>query len=327
MESYKNKVAVITGGGQGIGRALAVELGRRGASVVVTDINDEWGHETLEILEKEGADGSFIHHDVTKEDSWDAMVAAATAKHPTIDYLFNNAGVMLRARPTFKTTLRDWQWLVDVNFWGVLYGLRTFTSLMMSQKDGGLISTTCSTASVAPFSCWAPYTVTKAASLRLCETYQAEAAYFANPKVRYAAVLPGTVVSEISNCECHRPEEYRNEGEPLPEREPVSQPGTPEGQALGKISAELAVERILTQLDYGHFYIYTHRDLTTGLIVEQLESTLLNKPITDQLVYDFAYYTKKMTRTMTPEQRQAFEAALAAKTDQSPTRPKTTESR
>ena len=87
----------------------------------------------------------------------------------------------------------------------------------------------------------------------------------------------------------------------MPKKTPYSQPGTPEGEALGKISAELCAERILKQIDYGYTYIFTHRDLTTGLMLEQLNSVLLNKPVTDQLVYDFSYYQKKMERKVPQE--------------------------
>lgn len=303
MENYKSKVVVITGGANGIGYALAEAIGNLCGKIVITDINTEWGEESLTKLKALGIEATYIEHDVTKEESWDAMIAAVKSRYPEVNYLFNNAGIMLRARPTNMTTLKDWKWLMDVNFWGVLFGLRKFTDIMNLQEKGGLIVTTCSTASVAPFSMWAPYTVTKAAALRLVETYQSEATYKKQTKVRYAAILPGTVVSEISNCECHRPEEYRNEGEPLAEKLPVSQPGTPEGEALGKISAETCTERVLKQIDYGYTYIFTHRDLTTGLMLEQLNSVLLNKPVTDQLVYDYGYYKKKIMRKTPKENK------------------------
>lgn len=301
MENYINKVAVITGGANGIGYGVAEAIGKQGGKIVITDINTKWGADALAKLKALGIEATYIEHDVTKEESWDAMIATVKGKYSEVNYLFNNAGIMLRARPTSSTTLQDWKWLMDVNFWGVLFGLRKFTDIMNAQDNGGLIVTTCSTASVAPFSMWAPYTVTKAASLRLVETYQCEATYMGETKVRYCAVMPGTVVSQISNCECNRPEEYRNDGEPLAEEGPVSQPGTPEGEALGKISAELCAERILKQIDYGYTYIFTHRDLTTGLMLEQLNSVLLNKPVTDQLVYDFSYYQKKMERKVPQE--------------------------
>lgn len=296
MENYKDKVAVVTGGASGIGYAIAEAVGKKGAKLVIADINREWGAAAEKKLRDQGIEATYIFHDVTKEENWDKLADAVYAKYPEVNYLFNNAGIMLRARPTDATTIKDWKWLMDVNFWGVLFGLRKFTEIMQGQASGGLIVTTCSTASVAPFSMWAPYTVTKAASLRLVETYQCEATYMGNDKVRYAAILPGTVVSQISNCECHRPEAYRNEGEELAEEQPVSQPGTPEGEALGKISAELCAERVLKQIDYGYTYIYTHRDLTVGLMVEQFDSMMLNKPVTDQLVYDFGYYQKKLER-------------------------------
>ncbi|MGI6590862.1 MAG: SDR family NAD(P)-dependent oxidoreductase [Eggerthellaceae bacterium] len=321
MENYENKTVVVTGGGSGIGREIAMQVGKRGAYVYVTDIHTEWGRETEKLMADAGIKGTYIEHDVTKEESWDAMIGQVLKERGTVDYLFNNAGVMLRARPLSKLTMKDWEWLEAVNVRGVLFGLRKFTDIMNKQEQGGVICTTCSTASVAPFSCWAPYTVTKAASLRLCETYQSEANYFKNTKVRYAAVMPGVVDTQISNCECYRPEEFRNPGEPLAPLAPTTPTDSIEGKALGKITPKLAVERILKQLDYGYFYIYTHRDLTVGLMTEQFDAMMLNKPIVDQLVYDFGYYQKKLLRVMTPEQQKAFLAAIEEKKKTSATQP------
>jgi NAD(P)-dependent dehydrogenase (short-subunit alcohol dehydrogenase family) len=312
MENYENKIVVVTGGTSGIGKGLALATGKKGARVFITGRNPERGKAAEAELKGAGIDVTFVQQDVTKEEDWKRLAETVTAAGE-VSYVFNNAGIMLRARPLSKLTVEDWKWMMDTNFWGDLYGLRTFTDVMMKQEGKGVICTTCSTASVAPFSCWAPYTTSKAATLRLCECYQAEANYFKNDKVRYAAVMPGVVESDISNCECYRPDEYRNEGEPLAERMPTTPIDSIEGRSLGKISVETAVERILKQLDYGHFYIYTHRDLTMGLMTEQFDAMVLNKPITDQLVYDFGYYRKKIMRGMTPEQQKEFLAALEAK--------------
>lgn len=321
MENYEGKTVIVTGGTSGIGKALALATGKKGAHVYITGRRAERGQAAEKELRDAGVDATYIQQDTTDEKRWEEVIEQVVSERGKVDYLFNNAGIMLRAKPLTKLTIEDWRWLIDVNFWGTLYGLRAMTAQMNKQEEGGLICTTCSTASVAPFSCWAPYTVTKAASLRLCETYQAEANYFKNDKVRYAAVMPGVVESDISNCEVYRPESYQNEGEAKAEKVPPSDVNSMEARLLGKITPELAVERILKQLDYGYFYIYTHRDLTVGLMTEQFDAMMLNKPITDQLVYDFAYYRKKVMREMTPEQQQQFLAVLKEKQGKSVTTP------
>lgn len=295
MENYKGKVAVVTGGANGIGLGIASELGKRGCNIVITDINVEWGKEATKRLESEGSKVMYIEHDVTKEASWDNMIEIVKKEYSEIHYLFNNAGIMLRPRPLTQMTMKDWQWVIDVNFWGALFGLRKFTDLMLSQEANGLIVTTASTASVAPFSLWGPYSVSKAAVLRTVECYQAEANMMKNPKVRYAVAMPGTVESEISNCEVYRPDEYMACDERAEYVAP-SKAGTPQGEALGKLTAEVATERILKQIDYGYTYIFTHRDLTTGLLLEQVNAVLLNKQVVDQTSYDYGYYAKKIER-------------------------------
>jgi NADP-dependent 3-hydroxy acid dehydrogenase YdfG len=225
--------------------------------------------------------------------SWDAVIKEVLAKYRTVDYLFNNAGVMMRPKPNIKLTMNDWHWVIDTNVWGALYGLRKFTGIMMGQEKGGHIITTASTATVAPFSMWAPYTVSKAAVSRVVECFQSEASLMKMDKVKYHISYPGVFESDVSNGAVYRNDKYKNEGEVL-ELEPVSKAGTLEGDKLGKITAEETAQMILEQMEEGKFYIYTHEDLTHALIKAEAEAMLENKPVVDQVVFDFAFYAKKL---------------------------------
>ncbi|AET68490.1 dehydrogenase of unknown specificity, short-chain alcohol dehydrogenase like protein [Desulfosporosinus orientis DSM 765] len=295
MEDYKGKVAVITGGASGIGFGIALALGQKGCNIVITDINVKAGKAAEIKLNEEGIKASFIEHDISNENSWDTAIEMIKLKFSEVHYLFNNAGIVNRAVPLNKMIIKDWQWVLGVNLWGPLFGLRKFTELMDGQAVQGRIITTASTAAVAPFSKWAAYSVSKAAVVRLVENYQAEANLYKKDKVKYSVVMPGVVETNIFNSELNRPSEYANSD--VPPKEIIAKgAGTAEGDTAGKISVEKAVERILKQIDYGYTYIYTHRDLTAMLIIEQASAMLLNKAPVDQLVVDYAYYAKKMQR-------------------------------
>lgn len=296
MEDYKGKVAVITGGASGIGFGIALALGQKGCKIVVTDINVKAGKAAEIILNSEGIKAFFIEHDISNETSWDTVIEMIKKEFNEVHYLFNNAGIVNRAVPLKKMIIKDWQWVLGVNLWGPLFGLRKFTELMEGQAVQGQIITTASTAAVAPFSNWTAYSVSKAAVVRLVENYQAEANLYKKDKVKYSVVMPGVVETNIFNSELNRPSEYANADNNPPKEITAKGAGTAEGDTAGKITVELAVERILKQIDYGYTYIYTHRDLTARLIIEQSSAMLLNKAPVDQLVVDYAYYAKKMQR-------------------------------
>lgn len=295
MENYKGKVAVITGGANGIGLGIALALAKKGCNIVITDINVKAGKIAEGKLNAEGIKALFIEHDVSNEDSWDTAIETIKKEFSEVNYLFNNAGIMLRATPLARLTVSDWKWIMDVNVWGALFGLRKFTELMEGQAVQGQIITTGSTAGLAAFSNWAAYSVSKTAVIRLVESYQAEANLLKKDKVKYSVVMPAVVETNISNCEVNRPSEYANSDTPA-EEIPPSKAGTPEGDAMGKITVELAVERILQQIDYRYTYIYTHRNLTASVIIEEANAVLLNKAPVDQLVLDFTYYANKLKR-------------------------------
>ncbi len=295
MIDFKGKSAVITGGASGIGLGIATALANQGCNIAITDINEKKGQAAVKELAKKGVKALFIHHDVTKEADWDTVIATLKKAFPPVDYAFNNAGIILQPAPLTEIKVKDWEWIISVNMWGALFGLRKFTELMEQQDINGHIVTTSSTAAASVTSTWVPYCVTKVAVLRMVEGYQAEANLFGKTKIKYSAIMPAVVYSNIGNSETYRLPEYATSDVPAVEQ-PNIQPGSPEGDSMGMITTELAVERILKQVSYGHTYIYTHRDLTSALILSETNSLLLNNPPTDQAVFNGAHYAKKAAR-------------------------------
>ena len=134
----EGKVALITGGGSGIGRATAETLAREGAKLVVTDFNPETAAETASIVAEAGGAARSLAHDVTDEDQWKAVFASLRAEEGRLDILFNNAGVSNNSRLLEDTDLAHWRHVNGANVEGVFLGTK-YGIEMMAESGGGSI--------------------------------------------------------------------------------------------------------------------------------------------------------------------------------------------
>jgi NAD(P)-dependent dehydrogenase (short-subunit alcohol dehydrogenase family) len=123
MARVEGKVALVTGGGSGIGRACCLRLAEEGARVAVTDISEERGQETVGQIEDAGGEGLFLRHDVAQEDQWVLAVGRARETYGGVDVLVNNAGLYL-IKPLAETTVEEWDDLMAVNVRGVSLGMK-----------------------------------------------------------------------------------------------------------------------------------------------------------------------------------------------------------
>jgi NAD(P)-dependent dehydrogenase (short-subunit alcohol dehydrogenase family) len=174
MKKFPGKRVVITGAGGGFGRAIAMEFARMGWKVGITDIDDAGSEETLESVKREGGRGDVFHLDVTDPEAVKAMADHFFSTWRGVDVLINNAGIAVGGA-VGDVPLEHWRTVVDVNFWGVLYGCHAFVPKMKAQGGGHIVNV----ASAAGLLCLAsmgPYSVTKAAVISLSETLRVEAA-------------------------------------------------------------------------------------------------------------------------------------------------------
>jgi 3(or 17)beta-hydroxysteroid dehydrogenase len=132
----KGKVAVVTGGGMGLGRAASLLLASEGASVVVTDIDEASGRDTVRMIAEAGAVSLFLRHDVSREDEWLPVMQAVEQNFGRLDVMVNNAGIAI-ARNVEETTLDDWKRTMAVNLDGVFLGCKHAIQLM--KRTGGSI--------------------------------------------------------------------------------------------------------------------------------------------------------------------------------------------
>lgn len=135
----EGKVALITGGGSGIGEETSLRLAEEGATVIVTDLHEEAAQETVHTIEKNGGKGIAMKQDVTSETEWETIVAEVVRQFERIDILFNNAGIYI-IQSLRKTTLEDWNKLMNVNVTGVFLGMKHVAPIMREQGGGSIIN-------------------------------------------------------------------------------------------------------------------------------------------------------------------------------------------
>lgn len=255
MKEFAGKVAVITGAASGIGRAIAEACVRLGMSTVLVDVDEG----ALEIAETElkaiGGEVISVKTDVSKRSDVEALARQAFAAFGAVHLLFNNAGVAAGGAP-WEATWNDWEWVIGVNLWGVIHGVKVFTPLMLAQNTECHVVNTASAAGLTVGSFSAPYAVTKHAVVALSEslylTLQKQ-----NALVKTSVLCPGLVRTNIGACESHRPAELRDEDVPL---SPEMQAGRAAFMALMESSTppvEIA-DAVFDAIRNEQFYIITH---------------------------------------------------------------------
>lgn len=140
MKSFKNKVAAITGAGSGMGRALAIELAKAGAQLAVSDIDEARVEETAELVAQLGADVISRKLDVSQKDDVQAWADEVFHHYGKVNLIFNNAGVALSATVE-DISYDDFNWLFNINFFGVMYGTKAFLPYLKRSGEGHIVNT------------------------------------------------------------------------------------------------------------------------------------------------------------------------------------------
>ncbi len=188
MSGYNDRVAIITGGGSGIGAAVGRELAKRGAIVVLADINGDSAARVADSLRDDGSQAYAAGVDVTSDVAVRDLVNAVKEKHGHIDFMFNNAGIGIAGEMQY-VGLRDWNRILDINLRGVIHGVHAVYPIMIGQGRGHIVNTA-SIAGLVPLPLSGPYNATKHAVVGLSLTLRAEAA---GHGVRVSAVCPGFI--------------------------------------------------------------------------------------------------------------------------------------
>lgn len=301
MKNFQNRVAVITGAASGFGREFAIIGARLGMRLVLADVQQEALAATAAELEAQGAQVLAMPCDVRKGEQVEALAQAAMVRFGAVHLVFNNAGVGAGGL-VWESTQADWEWVLGVNLWGVIHGVRVFTPLMLAcAKDDpdfeGHIVNTASMAGLLNPPTMGVYNVSKHAVVSLTESLYHDLDLVGAP-IGASVLCPYFVQTGISQSDRNRPDD-------VPASAPTasqiaSQATMAKAVSSGKVSATEVAERTFAAIAEKQFYIYSHPG-ALGNVQKRMEDIVTGSNPGDP--YEAA-----------PHVREKLQAALRAKT-------------
>ena len=192
MDHFEDKVAIVTGGASGIGRALCEALGKRGGVVIVADVNATGAQQVASAITRTGGQASAAHLNVSEAQNVQKLMNEITSEYTRLDYMFNNAGIAIVGEVR-DMDLEHWRRILDVNLGGVIHGTTSAYQVMSKQGFGHIVNTA-SIAGLVPNPLLTAYATTKHAVVGLSTSLRAEAAHLG---VKVSVVCPGVIRTGI----------------------------------------------------------------------------------------------------------------------------------
>jgi NAD(P)-dependent dehydrogenase (short-subunit alcohol dehydrogenase family) len=255
MNEFEGKVAVITGAGSGIGRALANAAARNGMSVVVVDIEEPAMHETVAGIVATGGSAVGIATDVSDASAVQQLADRAFAEFGGVHLLCNNAGVFSGGL-LWERSIADWEWTMGVNLYGIVHAIRSFVPRMLAQDTDCHIVNTASMGGLITNAYSGPYYSSKFAAVGVTECLAHDLGSI-NAKIGVSVLVPSLIATNIGTSERNRTEKYvdRLHPELTPDAAFVTQV-LRDSTAGGMPPAEVA-DVVFEAVRNRHFYIPT----------------------------------------------------------------------
>lgn len=282
MKDLEGKVAVVTGGASGIGRAVATRFAQAGMRVVLADIEEGALEATTKAFADAGHTALPVVTDVSDGQSVEALAEQTLSEFGAVHIVHNNAGVGSGGL-IWTHTEADWKWVLGVNLWGVIHGIRVFVPIMIEQGQPAHVVNTASMAGLISVPFLGAYNVSKHGVVTLSETLKRELQMVGAP-IGVSVLCPGVVQTNIFESQRNRPEGLLNEDGPqgfdvlLRDRGE----GAPDEAALDSFGQVLSPEDVAGQVfdavETDRFYILTHPEASEGRVRARMEDILTGRP-------------------------------------------------
>ena len=294
MKNFKNRVVVITGGGSGFGREFALIGARMGMKIVLADVQQDALDKVKSELEEQGAEVLAMRCDVRHADEVQALADATMQRFGAVHLVFNNAGVGSGGL-IWENTQADWEWVLGVNLWGVIHGVRIFTNLMLecAKKDPeyeGHIVNTASMAGLLNAPTMGVYNVSKHAVVSLSETLFHDL-QLAQAPIGASVLCPYFVPTGISQSHRNRPDDVASGKVTASQK--AAQGMSDKAVSSGKVTAAEVAENTFKAIRDEQFYIFSHPAALANL-QERMEDILTLRNPSDP--YKAAPHIRDMLR-------------------------------
>jgi NAD(P)-dependent dehydrogenase (short-subunit alcohol dehydrogenase family) len=260
MQSFAEKTAVVTGAGSGLGREFALLGAKLGMRLVLADVQQDALKQTEASAIALGADVLTQVCDVRHGDEVESLAHSAVQRFGSIHLVFNNAGVGAGGL-IWESTQHDWEWVLGVNLWGVIHGVRVFTPIMLASEKSdptfqGHIVNTASMAGLLTPPAMGVYNVSKHAVVALTETLFHDLS-LVESGLGVSVLCPYFVPTGISQSESVRPSDAKP-AEPATRSQQLSQAMLEKAVTAGKVSAAEVAQMTFDAIRARQFYIYSH---------------------------------------------------------------------
>jgi NAD(P)-dependent dehydrogenase (short-subunit alcohol dehydrogenase family) len=268
MKPLEGKVAAITGAASGLGRSMALAFAAEGMDLALADVDEKGLQETEEAATRRGVRALRMRVDVSKAADVDAFAERTLKELKAIHLVCNNAGVSPLGA-VWEASVADWQWILGVNLWGVIHGVRAFTPHLIAQNEGHIVNTASVAGLISPPGSGA-YNVTKHAVVTLSESLYHDLCE-RKSAVGVSVLCPAYVPTGIVDSERNRPKD-------LPVSEKSKETLAREAMlrkavASGKVSADQVAQAVVAAVKEERFYILTHARIK-GAIQARMEDIL-----------------------------------------------------
>jgi NAD(P)-dependent dehydrogenase (short-subunit alcohol dehydrogenase family) len=273
MEELDGKVAVVTGGASGIGRAVAEAAAAAGMKIVLADIEEAALKDTAAAFGASGADVLSVVTDVSVGASVDALRDKTLSHFGAVHLVHNNAGVAVGGI-LWEVSEPDWNWVLGVNMWGVIHGIRAFVPVLVDQGEGHVVNTA-SLAGLTSPGLLGPYNVTKHAVVTMSETLYRDLAVAGSP-VGVSVLCPGFVRTGIAESDRNRPDWAPATTVP----EGVEFQGVVRNLVASGIEPGDVAAQVIDAVRHDRFYVITHPD-TFAMVETRLRDILAERNPSD----------------------------------------------